>query len=81
MAEEFKACLISLGYDVENDKQVGAPRERGTAFGRCTSRRTTLGSLQFQFILSQHPIGKSFQIIKLSEFCACLAKIQLVKLH
>lgn len=25
MAEEFKACLISLGYDVENDKQVGAP--------------------------------------------------------
>ena len=23
-AEEFKACLISLGYDVENDKQVGA---------------------------------------------------------
>lgn len=24
MAEEFKACLISLGYDVENDKQVGA---------------------------------------------------------
>lgn len=26
MAEEFKACLISLGYDVENDKQVGASR-------------------------------------------------------
>lgn len=25
MAEEFKACLISLGYDVENNKQVGAP--------------------------------------------------------
>lgn len=24
MAEEFKACLISLGYDVEKDKQVGA---------------------------------------------------------
>ncbi|XP_005737482.1 alpha-actinin-4-like isoform X2 [Pundamilia nyererei] len=23
-AEEFKACLISLGYDVEKDKQVGA---------------------------------------------------------
>lgn len=27
MAEEFKACLISLGYDVENDKQVGAAPE------------------------------------------------------
>lgn len=25
VAEEFKACLISLGYDVENDKQVGGP--------------------------------------------------------
>lgn len=24
--EEFKACLISLGYDVENDRQVRAPR-------------------------------------------------------
>lgn len=23
--EEFKACLISLGYDVENDRQVRAP--------------------------------------------------------
>lgn len=23
--EEFKACLISLGYDVENDRQVLAP--------------------------------------------------------
>lgn len=22
MAEEFKACLISLGYDVENNKTV-----------------------------------------------------------
>lgn len=29
MAEEFKACLISLGYDVENDKQVGAPGQQG----------------------------------------------------
>lgn len=29
MAEEFKACLISLGYDVENDKQVGAPEQDG----------------------------------------------------
>lgn len=30
--EEFKACLISLGYDVENDRQVrapGAPADRG----------------------------------------------------
>jgi hypothetical protein len=26
MAEEFKACLISLGYDVENNKQVGLSR-------------------------------------------------------
>lgn len=23
--EEFKACLISLGYDVENDRQVPSP--------------------------------------------------------
>ncbi len=29
MAEEFKACLISLGYDVENDKQVGGPGQDG----------------------------------------------------
>lgn len=29
-AEEFKACLISLGYDVENDKQVWArPVKKG----------------------------------------------------
>lgn len=33
MAEEFKACLISLGYDVENDKQVGGP-------GPLVARRT-----------------------------------------
>lgn len=34
MAEEFKACLISLGYDVENDKQVGAPVTGRRARGR-----------------------------------------------
>lgn len=42
MAEEFKACLISLGYDVENDKQVGAPGQEGdraTVFVRPQSRR------------------------------------------
>ena len=35
MAEEFKACLISLGYDVENNKQVGlsTTTQRGSA--RC----------------------------------------------
>lgn len=29
MAEEFKACLISLGYDVENNKQVRTPSTGG----------------------------------------------------
>uniref|UniRef100_A0A668TKV4 Actinin alpha 4 n=1 Tax=Oreochromis aureus TaxID=47969 RepID=A0A668TKV4_OREAU len=33
MAEEFKACLISLGYDVEKDKQVGAQRLDGGRAG------------------------------------------------
>lgn len=28
--EEFKACLISLGYDVENDRQVRAPQPQQT---------------------------------------------------
>lgn len=37
-AEEFKACLISLGYDVENDKQVGAPGEEEVTV-RPASRR------------------------------------------
>lgn len=45
MAEEFKACLISLGYDVENDKQVGAPgQEGGTELVRPLSRRATVSS-------------------------------------
>ncbi|MEQ2160671.1 Alpha-actinin-4 [Goodea atripinnis] len=42
-AEEFKACLISLGYDVENDKQVGPPGFRSSPgellFVRTLSRR------------------------------------------
>lgn len=33
-AEEFKACLISLGYDVETDKQVRAqPKKK--SYGGC----------------------------------------------
>lgn len=36
MAEEFKACLISLGYDVENDKQV-REREREELSARLSS--------------------------------------------
>lgn len=51
MAEEFKACLISLGYDVENDKQVGAPGqqgEKGMVFVRPPSRRAELRSLPDQ---------------------------------
>uniref|UniRef100_W5NAI1 Actinin, alpha 4 n=1 Tax=Lepisosteus oculatus TaxID=7918 RepID=W5NAI1_LEPOC len=47
MAEEFKACLISLGYDVENNKQVqqgaaellregmGVREKLGGTFARC----------------------------------------------
>lgn len=48
MAEEFKACLISLGYDVENNKQVGAPgQDRGKAsvLVRPRSRRAERRSL------------------------------------
>lgn len=29
MAEEFKACLISLGYDVENNKAVRSTDKLG----------------------------------------------------
>lgn len=51
MAEEFKACLISLGYDVENDKQVGAPGQEGDramVFARPQSRRAEPRSLSEQ---------------------------------
>lgn len=51
MAEEFKACLISLGYDVENDKQVGAPEQqgqKGMVFVRPRSGRAELRSLPDQ---------------------------------
>uniref|UniRef100_A0A8B9J7Z4 Actinin alpha 4 n=1 Tax=Astyanax mexicanus TaxID=7994 RepID=A0A8B9J7Z4_ASTMX len=39
-AEEFKACLISLGYDVENNKQV---RERGRGGERASEGWVLLG--------------------------------------
>lgn len=40
MAEEFKACLISLGYDVENDKQVGAPGGRDRGEGQASEQES-----------------------------------------
>lgn len=53
MAEEFKACLISLGYDVENDKQVGAPGQGGgteLVFVRPRSRRAERRSLPVSWL-------------------------------
>lgn len=39
-AEEFKACLISLGHDVENDKQVWAcPEKKGLRWLLCVCVR------------------------------------------
>lgn len=56
MAEEFKACLISLGYDVENDKQVGAPERDGgreLALVGPLSRRAEQRSLPGAFTSSE----------------------------
>lgn len=77
MAEEFKACLISLGYDVENDKQVGAPRE-GDAVCQAHEQENNaeLPAVPVRLITTSLKLD-----LKLSEFFAYLAKIQLVKLH
>uniref|UniRef100_A0A673BPE9 Actinin alpha 4 n=1 Tax=Sphaeramia orbicularis TaxID=375764 RepID=A0A673BPE9_9TELE len=53
MAEEFKACLISLGYDVENDKQGDAE------FARIMSIVDPNNSAFYLFLLSSFKLKRN----------------------
>uniref|UniRef100_A0A673BTF9 Actinin alpha 4 n=1 Tax=Sphaeramia orbicularis TaxID=375764 RepID=A0A673BTF9_9TELE len=53
MAEEFKACLISLGYDVENDKQKRSGQMVSDDFrALLISTGNSLGDAEFARIMS-----------------------------
>uniref|UniRef100_A0A671W9Z4 Actinin alpha 4 n=1 Tax=Sparus aurata TaxID=8175 RepID=A0A671W9Z4_SPAAU len=55
-AEEFKACLISLGYDVENDKQVGAPGEEEVTVRPASRRAERRHCQDYDILIHRHNV-------------------------
>uniref|UniRef100_A0A673BTY9 Actinin alpha 4 n=1 Tax=Sphaeramia orbicularis TaxID=375764 RepID=A0A673BTY9_9TELE len=70
MAEEFKACLISLGYDVENDKQKRSGQMVSDDFrALLISTGNSLGDAEFARIMSiVDPNNSAFYLFLLSSF-------------